>query len=260
MKEIHKLGHQAPKGARVNRFNSIEIEGDFAYCYSHDFIYNSEIEEEKLYNAQPCYYTDSRFYDGPFNFYNNTKLYWTRFKSISLKACMRRTLQCKNIPVGTIVHFNKSWYYPGKNVDLSYRFKIRKENKLDVQFEINDPQYFSQFTSCKFSQELTEKLRAESFIVGVRKTNPNFISGMIATAATYMGNNEEVNNEDGEIAVAYGYGKKIGFSSFDNSFMGYSNGCNRILFDKYGEFNKWSQCEEITKNTSINEIIERLKS
>jgi hypothetical protein len=260
MRDFKKLGHQAPKGARVNRFNSIEIDGDFAYCKSHNFLYNSEDEEEKLYNAQPCYYTDCRFSDTPFNFYHNTKIHWTRFKSISLKSCIRRTLQCKNIPVGTVVQFNKSWFYPGKNIDLSYHFKIRKENKLDIQFEINHPQYFRKFTSCKFSQELTERLREEGFIVGVRRTNPNFISGMISKAAEYLGKKEEINKEDGEIAVAYGYGKLIGFSSFDNSFMGYSIGCDSVLYDKHGEFNKWSQCHEILKDSSIDDIVNKLKT
>jgi hypothetical protein len=35
---------------------------------------------------------------------------------------------------------------------------------------------------------------------------------------------EEQGEEEGEIATAYGYGKKIGFSSNDNSFRGYEDG------------------------------------
>ena len=60
--------------------------------------------------------------------------------------------------------------------------------------------------------------------------------------------------------MAYGYGKKIGFSSFNNDFMGYSNGCENILWDRFGEFDKWSRCYEIPKTTPIEEIIEILKS
>jgi len=107
-KQNNKLGHQAPKGWRINRFNSIEIEGDLHYCYSHNFVYNCEEEERKLYNAEPCYYTDDRFVDTPHNYFHHTYLYWTRWKAISLRACIRRTLRCKNIPVGTIVEFRKS--------------------------------------------------------------------------------------------------------------------------------------------------------
>jgi len=32
---MKKLGHQAPQGYRVNLFNSIELDGDFALCDSH---------------------------------------------------------------------------------------------------------------------------------------------------------------------------------------------------------------------------------
>jgi hypothetical protein len=34
---------------------------------------------------------------------------------------------------------------------------------------------------------------------------------------------------------------------------------NNILWNKFGEFNKWSQCNEISKDTEINEIINILK-
>ena len=95
--ENKRLGHQAPKKWRVNRFNSIEIKGDLHYCYSYDFVYNEKEEERKLYNAEPCYYTDGRFTDGAYNFYKNTILHWTRWIDISLKACIRRTLQTNNL-------------------------------------------------------------------------------------------------------------------------------------------------------------------
>lgn len=254
----NKLGHQAPKGYKVNRFNSIEIKGDLHYCYSHDFIYNKEEEERKLYNAEPCRYTDGRFSDTPHNYFKNTMLYWTRWRDISLKACIRRTLQTKNIPVGTIVSFNKSWYNHGKNIDNSYRFKIRKYNPLDVKFEINLLKYNRNFDNCEFSQKLTLALRANGFIVGVSKGNPNFLSSMISTAAAYTGKNIETSEDEGQIAVAYGHGRIIGFSSGENSFRGYSNGCENILYDFYGEFNKWSQCIEIYKSTPIDKIIKEL--
>jgi hypothetical protein len=259
MKSQYRLGHQAPKGYRVNRFNSIEIEGDFAYCKSHNFIYNSKIEEEKLYNGLPCYYTDVRFKDSVHNYFKNTMLYWKRSKDISLKACVRRTLNCRNIPIGTIVNFNKSWYHPGKNIDLSYRFKIKKENRVYFDFEINDSSYFNNFTTCDFSKNLTDTLRANGFLVNVRN-NSNFKLSMISTAIAYIGQKSDINDEEkGEIAIAYGYGKKIGYSSKNNNFMGYSNGCDNILFDYFGEFDKWSRCAEINKTNSIENIINILK-
>lgn len=253
-----KLGHQAPKGYKINSFNSIEISGDLHYCYSYDFVYNTEEEERKLYNAEPCYYTDGRFADTMHNYYKNTYLYWTRWFNISLKACIRRTLETKNIPVGTIVDFNKSWNYRGKKIDNGYKFKIRKFNPLDVKFEINMPKYKRNFDNCEFSQKLTLALRANGFIVGVSKGNPNFISSMISTAAAYKGKQVDVTEDDGQIAVAYGHGRIIGFSTGENSFRGYGNGCENVLYDFYGEFNKWSQCIELHKSTPIDEIIKEL--
>jgi hypothetical protein len=255
----NKLGHQAPRGYVDNRFNSIEIAGDFAYCKSHNFLYNAEVEEEKLYNALPCYYTDNRFKDTMHNYYKNCMLHWTRWKNISLKACIRKTLSCYNIPVGTVVQFNKSWYIPNKKVDLSYAFKIKKENKFPIEFEINDPNFFKNFNTCEFSKNLTDALRANGFIVSVINKNPDFISGMIASAVVYKGGEAEVSDDGGEIATAYGYGKKIGFSSGNNSYRGYSDGCDCILYDYFGEFDKWSRCIGIPKTTPINEIVEMLK-
>ena len=124
MKQI-KLGHQAPKGHIYNHFNYIEISGDLRYCKSHNFVYNQEIEEENLYNALPCHYTDIRFNDENFyNFHGQCYLHRSRRKNISLKACIRKTLSCKNIPIGTIVDFNKSWYLRSKKVNLSYKFLV----------------------------------------------------------------------------------------------------------------------------------------
>lgn len=253
-----KLGHQAPKNRRVNTFNSIELEGDFAHCISHNFIYNSKEEEDKLYDGKACYYTDTRFEDSPYNFFENCYIHWTRFKEKSLKTCIRKTLKCKNIPIGTIVEFKKSWYESGVKFGNSFNFKVRKENKLNIEFEINDPEYSANFTDCKFSQELTNELRKNGFIVKV-ENNDSFLMNMINTAISLTGEDDFVDNKiTGEIAIAYGHGKKIGFSSHNDDFMGYSNGCNNILWDKRGEFDKWSRCEEIPKTSQIKEIIEIL--
>lgn len=259
-KKNKKIGHQAPKEYVVNKFNSIEIDGDFAYCKSHNFIYNKEHENWKLYQGLPCYYTDIRFVDTALNFYKNCYVYSTRFKDISLKACIRKTLNCKNIPVGTIVSFNKSWYYPKKNIDNSYKFRIKKENKLNTIFEVNDPAYFQDFANCEFSNELISALRKNRFLVKVEK-NESFLGNMFNAAVAFTGSNDFKDTEiEGDVAVAYGYGKIIGFSSFKNDFMGYSCGCDNILWDRHGEFNKWSQCNEIPKTSSIEEIIKILKS
>ena len=254
-----KLGHQAPKGYRTNDFNSIEIKGDLHYCASHHMVYNSEEEERKLYNAEPCYYTDSRFYDGRHNYYKNTIIVWDRWGRIPLKACKRYAKHLKNVPVGTIIDFNSSYYVKGKDISLGYKYKVRQDNKLDVEYEVNLPSYSKNFTNCKRSQELTEALRANGFIVRVTG-NTSFIGDMFNAAAKYTNGKQTDTSIDGEIAVAYGYGKKIGFSSFDNDYNGYSCGEKHILYDYFGEFNKWSQCIEISKTTPIDKIVEILKT
>jgi hypothetical protein len=167
-------------------------------------------------------------------------------------------LRVRNIPVGTIVSFNKSWYYAKRRIDLSYKFKIKKENKLDVEYEVNLPGYSQQFTSCEFSKKLTDALRANGFIVDVM-TNSSFLLDMVNNAATYTGQGEPVDSSlPGEVAVAYGHGKKIGFSSGDSDLFGYSQGCKNILWDRFGEFGKWSRCCEIPKDASVEEIIKTL--
>jgi hypothetical protein len=254
-----KLGHQAPKGWRVNECHSIRINGDLHYCWSHDFVYNEHEERRKLYNGEPCFFTDNRFYT-PFgaNFYKECFLYNHRYNSISIKAAIRRTLKCKGIPVGTIVEFNKSYYHPGKKFRNGYRFKIRKENPIDFDFEVNCPSYSRNFSTCERSQKLVDALRANGFIVSVRTENNNFISSMIATASEAMGKDAEVKKEDGEIAMAYGHGKKIGFSSYDNNVFGYSYGVENILWDHFDYFDKWSRANQISKTTTPEEVVKIL--
>lgn len=123
----YKKGHEAPIGFRVNRFSSIELEGDFAYCKSHNFVYNTEIEKEKLYNGQACYYTDTRFIDTIHNFYQNCYLHLNRNKETSLKACIRKTLNIKNIPRGTIVSFKKVGIILNLNLLVHLILKLKKK-------------------------------------------------------------------------------------------------------------------------------------
>ena len=269
MKDYKKLGHQAPRGYVFNRyFNYVYIKGDLHYCASHDFVYDCVEEERKLYYGKPCYYTDARYLDGRGNFYKDCYLYQSRAKwgakyTLSLKACMRIVEQCRNIPVGTVVEFNRDWYYTKKNsnrpIPMSYYYKVRKENVFDPKYEINMKGYSRDFQNCTYSQELTEALRENGFIVRVSEGNPDFLMGMIATAQEYTGQERTADKEaGGQIATAYGKGIMLGFSSGDNTYRGYSYGVKSLLFDFFQEFNKWSQCHEIEKGTSPEEVIKLL--
>lgn len=254
-----KLGFQAPKNYRYKHFNNISIEGDYAYCESHNFIYNSEEQERKLYNAEPCFYTDSRYCDGDGNFFKRTYLAQTQKGSIgfSLKACFRIVENIRNIPLGTIIDFTQNWYIPNKKIDFGYRYKVKKENVFDPKYEINGKSFTDNFTNCEKSKKLVEDLRKNGFIVSV-SSNSSFLLGMVNNACKLTGQAGVDSSIDGEIATAWGYGKKIGFSSFDNDYRGYSNGCDNILWDKFGEFDKWSRCNEIDKKTPNEEIIKIL--
>lgn len=263
-----KLGHQGPKKWRFNRyFHYIMIRGDLHYCWSHDFVYNEVEEERKHYNAEPCFYTDWRYAAGKHNYFKDCYLHsvrskWGKKYELSLKACMRVVNQCRNIPVGTIVDFQHDWYYTTKKnkvIPMSYKFKVRKENCFDPKYEINSLGYSRNFIDCERSQKLTEALRANGFIVFVSEGNPDFIMSMIGTAQQYATGQRNADREaGGQIATAYGHGMKIGFSSGDNTYQGYSYGVKSILFDYFGEFNKWSQCHEIDKDTAPDEVIKLL--
>lgn len=258
MNRTYKLGHNAPVPYKINRFNSIEIDGDWAYCLSHNFVYNTEVEDEKLHNGLPCYYTDARFVSGQYNYYKNTMLFWNRRKPISLKACIRRTMKCKNIPKGTIVEFNQNWYYPKTRIINTYCFKVKKENNIDIEYEVTKKGYSQNFTSCEFSQKLTKALRDNGFLVYV-KPNTSFILDMFNHASSHVGSSNFIDSKiNGEMAVAYGHGKRIGFSSYNDDYNGYSCGRDNILWDWGSDFNKWSQCFEIEKTSSIDEILEIL--
>ena len=262
MKKIKKFGWQAPIGARYNTFNYIRIEGDLHYCISHNFVYNVKEHQKLLYWGKPCYYTDNRFIDSLHNYYYECNLFWKRSikKGISLKSCIRRVNKCHNIPEGTIVRFEKSWHIPNKKSSLDFIYKTKNEKIHPLTFEINIPEYFTNFKTCEFSYRLTNELRKNGFIVNVQSKNSSFILGMFKTALLYTGKDSSdfEDQNDGEIATAYGHGLKIGFSSGNNNYRGYHNGCDNILFDFYEEFDKWSRCWEIEKTKSPEEIVQIL--
>jgi hypothetical protein len=235
-----KLGHQS-KWA-VDDYNYINIEG-LHHCDSHNFCYNPEDEELKLYNAKPCIYTDERYHLSKNNWSGHTYLYSGRFKPISLKSCIRRTLACRNIPVDTIVKFQHSWHTVGKKINTSYLFKVRKENIFEPNYQVTKGRYLNNFKECNRSQELVGALRANDFLVEVWNINPHILIG----------------EEQGELAIAFGNGYKIGFSSQDNTFMGYGDGTDNILYTKGIDFDKWSRCNLINKQESIGNILEVLK-
>jgi len=246
MEKNKKMGFQAQKGNRVKRFNYIHINGDLHYCESHNFMYNSDEESKKLHNGEACYYTDNRFYDGDFNYFKSTYLHFSRYsktmygKSISLKAALRKVKNCKGIPKNTIVEFNQDWHI-GKQ-DHSYLYKNKEYHPVNINYEVNSISFHDNFKCDEKMKSMVDLLRKNGFLVAVYNTNPGYLIG----------------ENPGEFAIAYGHGKRVGFSSNNDTFRGYSNGEDNVLWDKYGEFDKWSRCYEIPKQNTINEILMKL--
>ena len=243
---MEKLGFQTFKGNRVKRFNYIHIKGDLHYCESHNFMYNSEVENKKLHYGLPCYYTDGRFHSGGKNFYKSTYLHFSRYsktmmgKSISLKAGLRKVKGCYGIPKGTIVEFAQDWSI-GKQ-DHGFLYKVKEYKPIPYKFEVNIAAYSNNFLHDSKMSKLINELRNNGFLVAVYNNNPDFLIG----------------ENEGEIAIAYGHGLRVGISTHDNTFRGYSNGRDSILWDNYEDFDKWSRCNEIPKSLTTEEIIKEL--
>jgi len=258
--KIIKLGYQAPKGYRINRgFMTIGIK-DMHYCYSHDFWFDKEEQSRLLHFGQPCFYTDG-YVEGRHNYYGEGSMLWARRKGFTLKKALRLIKKTKNIPVGTIVNIEHNQYATskkGKTVSLGYKYRVRKENTFDPKYEVSRPSYFKNFNTDQKAKELTDLLRANGFLVSVSNKNPNFISSLISTAASYKGSHIDVQEEEGETAVAYGHGLRVGYSSNKDSYYGYSNGCELVLYDKWDEFDKWSRCNGIKKDVPNEEIVRLL--
>jgi hypothetical protein len=264
-----KRGYRCAKEWRPTHFGVIHIDGDLHFCSDGKFVFNSKKEEDKLYMGQPCIYTDIRFdAEKDMNYYKSTYLYHSRRSfdglirknrkwckvnrtprdwgklPISLKSCIRKVRKIKGITKGTVIEFGNHWYYPKSGNIPSYVYIHNGKNaNYTPDYEINADCYKARFTDDVWANELCDKLRAAGFIVQVFNENPGFIFG----------------ESEGEIAMAYGFNKKIGFSTGDNDFRGYNNGCKNVLYDYRNYFDKWSKALEISKTTPIDDIVSQLK-
>ena len=257
-KKTTKIGYQAPKGQRINSgFMEIKVQ-DMHYCYSHDFWYNTEEQDKLLHEGKPCFYTDG-YVDGRQNFYREGSMLWDR-EGFTLKKAKRLIRKTRNLPIGTVVNIGSNFCYVGKKRtgSLGYNYKVRKENKFDPEYTVMRPSYFKNFNTDQKGRDLIDLLRANGFLVSVSSKNTNFISGMISNAAMAIGKTIEADDEEGETATAYGHGLRVGISSNDSTFNGYTYGIKSILFDKWDEFDKWSRCREISKEKSNEEILQIL--
>lgn len=259
-KEI-KIGYEAPKGRRLNSdFMDIGVD-NMHYCASHDFWFSDEEQDMLLHQGKPCIYTDNRYVEGGQNFYGTGYMGRWRRSGLTLKAAIRRIKRTRGLPVGTIVRIGHNCFGRGKKsrkpFSLGFNFKIKKENVFNPNYQVNAKNYTDNFNTDDKSKKLINLLRENGFIVNVHSKNSNFLMSMIASAAAYTGKSTDDidDEEEGEIAIAYGHSLRVGISSNKDSFRGYSNGCENILFDKWDEFDKWSRCREISKEKTNEEIL-----
>jgi hypothetical protein len=250
-----KTGFQCPKKYQLTHFNIIRMSrwdnghnSNLKYNQQYNFAYDANKEQEKLYNGKACYYTDKRFKDC----HDNDTIVDDVKKNLNLKSCILKAYSVKGIPKGTIVRFSSAYLMKGyKKYDLCYRYRIEKEKPTDIQYEISDDSYFDNFCEDEKSKELVNALRQNGFLVSIR-SNINALTGCEKS--------ESILGDNGKIAIAYGFGKMIGFSSYQNSLRGYFNGCENILWDMCGHFNKWSQSRQISKSMSVDVLLPLFKT
>ena len=237
-----KLGHQAPIGVRVNTCQDITVDGRFKYNPKYNLVYDHKKESYKLHQGQACYFTDARFNalsEQQFSYINDELTFLNldcEGKNISHKAAIRKILRCKGFPVNTLVTFHKSWKYKKHQfLDNSFIFKIKKDNP--VSYNITEPSFFANVTLCDKAQELVVALRSNGFLVSVIKN----------TLDDYT--------EWQEVAIAYGYGKKVGFSPIGMPVQHCYYGLDRVLWDTYENFGTWSRCNYIPMSLPTENIV-----
>lgn len=270
-----KRGHLSAPGWRPRYFGNIHIDGDFHYNPTYKLIYNAKFEEDELYMGRPCIYTDARFdtEDG-FNYFHSTYINfarssfpkkhrngylkvnrkpkdWSNFP-LTLAACIRRMRQVKGLPRGVEVTFGNSWYYTKSKNEPTYVYiHDGKNGDYRPDYKVTKGEYFNNFTNDEKGNELIARLRANGFIVKVYDYEDD----------EYDDNEENpqvIRTFNVEMAIAYGHNKMIGISSNNNHLNGYYNGCDNILYDFRGCFDKWSRALEIPKNKSIDDILDIL--
>lgn len=238
-----KLGFQSKRVYSYKKwFNEIRLPRKYRFLKEYNLVIDTILEEQKLYNAQACVYTDKRFEESLNKGYVSN-FYWSRYTYYHLDSCIRKVNRAYGIPKGTIVEFLNDWFWKNAD-DTSFKLKVKNYKPNPYTYNIDIDEYSKLFTDDHKSNELIVRLRQEGFIVRVY---PKWVS--MDLKYVYE-----------EYAVAYGYNKKIGFSCFNNSLNGYSDSHDNILFDEFGYFDKWSRCIEIPKRTPLEEIIQILKT
>ncbi len=184
--DYRRRGYNAPKGWRPRGFGVIHIDGDLHHEPKHNFVFNAEVEEDKLYMGLPCIHTDKNFdEEAGSNFFKSTYLFqssrrypkkhknnWLSVNRnpkkwgktpISLAACIRKIQNVKGIPKGTIIDINNHYYFRNSNSSPSYTYIHNGNNAGYIpDYQVNHEAYTCMFTDDEWGNELITKLRGEN--------------------------------------------------------------------------------------------------
>lgn len=228
---------------------------------------DKEQQRIELVNGRPSYHTDKNwvkpvwFYD-EFYGHNNIKIgdkVMNRNKSdklnfggFTLGQALKKINKIEHLfPEETTISLINNFYCPeeepeNRSLGLAYKTTRKFKGFTTDGFQISKPRYFANFEKDELLGKLITFLRSNGFTVSVEDAD------------------DEYNPvQDCKQAHIYGYEKRIGISEFNNYYNGYSYGQEFILWDWYDEFNKWSQCYQISKPKSENDfqdILDILKS
>jgi len=236
-----KIKYTNPKGKRFNRYFRgtdqrlfHEKYGNMTFAYYGDIVFDAHEQNRLLHDGKACVYTDKR-YGG----FSDCPRWWLGNTTKAFKRICGNFTSLYDFPI-TIRRWNR--YRDGGTI--IYTLKPSKEKpkfNLDDYCRVDD-------INDKWLKELVIEMKAQGFIVKGPYHNDSFIMTMVGGESD-MG---------GQHITAYGHGKRVGISSGNDSYRGYSYGEKSVLWDWCDEFDKWSRCNEILKTTPINEIIEQL--
>lgn len=234
-----KIGYLAPKGYRWNEFQCIKLPNNLGYCSSHNFVFNYEEERVKLYNGDPCIYTDSRYKISEEVY--NARRKGSKFVR-TLKSLFRIVEKIRNLPVGIIIKFTNNWYFADKNFTIAYNYKVKSSKLFNPNYEVNDLQYLDNLSDSELALALSEK----GFLI--RTEYDGYID---------YSKSEREYNKDVKYYFAYGYGKIAIFANEDIENLG-CRGSKYVMWDKVGCFDKFSKCNTINKELGLDYIINLL--
>jgi len=202
------------------------------YCKSHNFMYNILKQDALLCDGKPCIYTDNRYND---LIENGTLLDFSRENKLTENQVALFLDNIANVPENmgfNLYQFDAGWHC----TDLV----ISESNvKFEPNYEINIPSFKANFKEGDFCKKFTKALRQNGFIVRVDEY-------------------EDWKGVKYENAIAYGYGKIIGFSN-GSEVCGYSRPKGTIFYCDAHWFDAWSRHADTNKSLGIDKLIEKFK-